>query len=174
MKTRTILAATLAAALVAVPAILVAQSFGGRGPGAHGGVFDDEGFHMIRGFLGRVGDKIGLDDDQRAAIEAIVEAKGPAIREYIEQAAALRTEFASSHDPGNFDEQEFRAHAEERSRIQIEIKVASARAMAQVWNILTDEQKKELEELRELMGRRGRFGSHRGGPGAGGGGPEGS
>jgi len=174
MKTRTILTATLIVALAA-PAIVVAQAgLGGRGPGAHGGGFDGEGFHMIRGFLGRLGDKLGLDDDQRAAIEAIAEEEGPAIREYFEQATALRQEFAADHDPGTFDERAFRAHAEEQARIQVEIKVVSARAMARVWAVLTDEQKLELEELRELMGRRGRFGPRRGGPGAGDSAPEGS
>ena len=65
---------------------------------------------MIHGFLGRLGDKIGLDDAQREQIEAIEAEEGPVIREYLEQARTLRQEFGADHDPENFDEQAFRAH----------------------------------------------------------------
>jgi len=175
MKTRTILSLAAVAAMVAVPAVVVAQNaFGGHGPALHGGGFDGGGFHMIRGFLGRLGDKIGLDDDQRAAIETIAEEEGPAIRALIDQARTSRQQFAAEHDPGSFDEAAFRAHAEEQARLEVEIKVATARALAQVWSILTEEQKQELRELRELAGRRGGFGPHRGGWGGDGGPPDAS
>jgi Spy/CpxP family protein refolding chaperone len=180
MKTRLFLTATLAVALLAVPVIVIGQSgFDqtgrvGPGPGVHGKRFGGAGFGggggvgMLRGFLGRLGDKIGLDEDQRAEIELIAETEGPMIRGYFEQMQVLRREFTTDNDPESFDEAAFRSHAEEMAQIQVEIKVASARAMAKAWAVLTEDQKQELEELRELMGPRGRFGRHHRGPGHGG------
>jgi protein CpxP len=128
---------------------------------------------MAMRILHRLGDYLALTDEQRTQIEGIVETARGQIQPLIEQSMAARRAFHEATQPGAFDEAGFRAHAEEMAKLQVEIKVASARAMAQVFNVLTPEQRQKLDELKGLarpMDGEGFGFRHGGGPGAGPGG----
>ncbi len=175
MKARTIILTIAAAALIAAPAVLVAQQ-GPGGPG--GGSCDGTGPHgggmggphdgggpggqgLLRIF-NRVADRLELTADQRTQIEAIIEAHRTATQGLRDQSAAARAEFRDNHDFGDFDEVEYRAFFEAQAEIQVELHLDGARATAEAWNILTPDQQEQLLEILELL-RDGRGGPRHGG-----------
>jgi len=115
---------------------------------------------MAQRILTRLGDYLELTDDPRTQIEGIIEAAKIDMKPLVEQAMAARRGFRESHDPGTFDEDAFRAAAQQQAALQVEIKIAAARTMHQVYGVLTDAQRQKLKELHGLLGPR------REGPGA--------
>ena len=171
MKATRLMMSLGAIALVAVPIVVLAQGPGGgpadcpRGTSMGKGPGGPEGGHL--GFLlGRVGDKIGLSDEQRSQIEAILGQERPALQSLREQARTAREEWQQSHDPGVFDEAAAQAFAASQAQLHADMMVAKMRVHSQVLAVLTDEQRAELEELRDLIGpkaghRHGRRGGRR-------------
>jgi Spy/CpxP family protein refolding chaperone len=173
MKARTILTSVVAVALVAVPMILVAQAGpGSRGPGVHGDGPGGHGLMMARQIAGRFADYLGLSEEQRTQIEGYLEGARAEIGPLVQQSMAARRAHREAQEAGEFNEEQFRALAQEQAGFQVEIKVIAARTMNQVLDVLTDEQKQKLKELKDLMGPRRGFG-RRGGRGPGGGPGEG-
>ena len=164
MSRRTIVLTVALAAMVAIPAVAPAQGgFGGPGRGHHGpaGHFGPGGPDL--GFwVERIGARIDLTEDQEAQIEAILEASRPAIERASEALRAGRDEWQASHEPGEFDEAAFRAHLAAQSELHADLMVAIHAAKAQVFGVLTPEQREELESMRECMGKR--MGGRHGGP----------
>jgi Spy/CpxP family protein refolding chaperone len=159
MKTRNIILTIAAAAVLAAPAAAIAQggpgSGGGPGGGPghfgrHHGPFEDGGGPgFLEHALPRLTERLGLSDEQVENIEAIVEASRPEIEAYAEQLRANREAYRESQaDPTVFDEQAFRAHAAEQSRIQTEMMVSVQRTKAAVFAQLTPEQLEQLENMR--------------------------
>jgi Spy/CpxP family protein refolding chaperone len=173
VKARTIVATTLAVALLAVPGYIIAQVQGGGGPDFGAGGPGHGGFHpgMFARMMHRLGDHIDLTDEQRASIEAILAEQGPAIRDLGRQMAEARHDFMEDSDPDNFDADAVREFAETQAPLYVEFMVATAQIKADLFGVLTLEQRDKLEELRGLMGPRGGRRGHRGpgGPGASGG-----
>jgi Spy/CpxP family protein refolding chaperone len=156
--------------------ILVAQAGpGGRGPGAHGDGPGDHGLIMARQILGRFADYLDLTEEQRTQIEGYLEDARAEIGPLVSQSMAARRAHREAQEAGDFNEEQFRAFAQEQAGLQVEIKVVAARTMNQVLNVLSPEQKQKLQELKELAGPRRGFGrrggrGHGGGPGEGPGG----
>jgi len=125
------------------------QGFGfGRGPGAPGAPPD--GF----GPLGPFTRDLNLTDDQQNAIKKISDSFRESTQALHEQLRALRE---NQTDPmsGDFNEATFRASAEARAKIQVELEVNHAKMMAQIASILTAEQKAQLAARHEEMRRTG-------------------
>ena len=158
----------LALTLVAIPGVTLAQGFsGGHGRGGPGGMHGQGNLDFL---LGIVGDAIGLSDEQRDQIEAILDEGRPAIQELREQAREAGQQFRDSRQPGQFDEDAVRAFAESQAQLHTDIMVETMRLKAQVFSVLTPEQQTQLEEMRERrQDRRAERGNRRGG-GKGGGG----
>jgi Spy/CpxP family protein refolding chaperone len=118
--------------------------FRGPGPGGPGGPRDG---------LGPLAD-LNLTDAQKDQIKKIHESFGETAKQFHEQMRALNE---NRTDPmaGNFDEAAFRAAAEARARIQIELEVLHAKMMSQVASVLTAEQKAQLAERHSQMRRMG-------------------
>ena len=98
---------------------------------------------------------LNLTDAQKEQVRQIHES-------FDESTKALRDQMRALHDndtadplSGNFDEAAFRAAAEARAKIQVEMEVQHAKMMSQVVNILTAEQKTQLAERHEQMRRVG-------------------
>ena len=165
MKARTLLMTLIAVAIVAAPVVMVAQSAPGGGPGGQGG-FGPRGGHMgtyggdhglgfFNHMLPRLAERIGLSDDQVEQIEAIVDENRPAIEGYAEQLRVGREEYRSqNNDPTVFDEGAYRSHANAQHAIQIELKVVVEQTKIQVFQVLTQEQRDALAEMRSEMGQR--------------------
>jgi len=120
----------------------------GRGPGAPGAPPD--GF----GPLGPFTRDLNLTVDQQNAIKEISDSFRESTQALHEQMRALRE---SQTDPMSvdFNEATFRASAEARAKIQVELEVAHAKMMSQIASILTAEQKAQLAARHEEMRRTG-------------------
>ena len=158
----------LAVALVAVPGLIFAQGFsGGPGRGGPGGMHGPGNLDFLLGF---VGDVIGLSDEQRAQIEAILDEGRPAIQELREQAREAGQQFRDSQQPGQFDEDAVRAFAGTQAQLRTDIMVETMRLKSQVFSVLTPEQQTQLQEMRERRQERcEQRGNRRGGGKRGGG-----
>ena len=159
MKVRSIILTIAAIALLAAPTTALAQ--GGPGGGGWGGNrgFDggsrDAGhgmLWMLEGRLDRIAERLDLDENQVAAIEAILEKDLPAIEDLVDQARMAGQDWRESHSMGDFDEEIFRNHFETQAEFEVKIKVASAKTFAEVWEVLTPEQQDELQTMRGGFG----------------------
>lgn len=125
----------------------------GPPPGGPGGPPPPEGFRRGPGGPGGPGGIAGitrhlnLTEEQKTQIAKISDALEASAKELHEQLRALEP---NGPEPlsAKFDEAAFRASAEARAKIQVELEVAHARAMAQVASVLTEEQRAELAARR--------------------------
>ncbi|MGD8440712.1 MAG: Spy/CpxP family protein refolding chaperone, partial [Holophagae bacterium] len=99
-----------------------------------------------------VGDRIGLTDAQQSQIQAIVDARQPELDALHDQAAAARDAFRDSHEIGDWNETEFRAHFESQARLHVEMQLIGAEVTAQAWNVLTPDQQQQVRDILELFG----------------------
>ncbi|MGA9994417.1 MAG: Spy/CpxP family protein refolding chaperone [Pyrinomonadaceae bacterium] len=141
------IAALVSAFLLAIAIVGVSQQ--GRRPQ---GPPPDGGFRGGPGGphdgLGHLARDLNLTDDQKAQIKKIQDSTEESTKALREQ---LHTLHESEPDPlsgGAFDEAAVRAAAEARAKVQIELEVAHARAMSQVFAVLTSEQKTQLAAKR--------------------------
>jgi Spy/CpxP family protein refolding chaperone len=172
MKARYLIATLSTIVLVVAAGSIIAGTddgqpggFFGHGPmhgprGGMGGPMGAHGFDVTR-MLDRIGDQIGLTEEQRAEIEAIAAEEQPAIQELRDQLAEARSQHRDSITPGELDEAALRAFGAAQGELMTELMVAGARLKYRVYSVLTKEQQQQLAELRESMrARRGgkRFG----------------
>ena len=173
MNVRSILTTAMMMAIAAVPGTVLAQA----GPGGPGGGFhrgDPSGFGGHGGFGGgpdlyrlqhrlpRMAEFLGLTEEQVTQIEAIIDEELTVIEPLRTQLHDAVQAYRDSHDPGQFDEFEFRSFLEEVAPLKIDIEVANARAMSRVFDVLTPEQREQMQQFRGSAMRRGggkRFGS---------------
>jgi Spy/CpxP family protein refolding chaperone len=145
----------IAIACALLLATVVGFSQQGRPPGPPPG----GGFHGgpgPRDGLGPLARDLNLSDDQKTQIKKITDSFEESTKALRDQ---LRTLHESEPDPlsgGAFDEAAVRAAAQARANVQVELEVAHARLMSQVFAILTTEQKAQLAAKRqEFEQRRG-------------------
>ena len=123
----------VSALIVMTAAVVVSQGPGDfhRGPGPRG-----EGLPFLR--------NLNLTDDQKAEIKKIMESEAASTRDLHDK---LRTLHESEPGPFSttFDEASVRAAAEARAKIEVELQVSHARTMSQIANVLTAEQRAQLE-----------------------------
>jgi len=132
-KTLGLAAICVSAVIVMTAAVVVSQGQGDfrRGPGPRGG-----GLPFLR--------DLNLTDDQKAEIKKIMESEAASTKDLHDK---LRTLHESEPAPFSttFDEASVRAAAEARAKIEVELQVAHARTMSQIANILTADQRAQLE-----------------------------
>jgi Spy/CpxP family protein refolding chaperone len=92
---------------------------------------------------------VKLTPDQESKVKAIYDRYAETTKNLREQLAAAESSQADS--VGAFDEVQFRSAAEARARLQVELEVAFARAKAEAENVLTPDQKTQLEEHLKQM-----------------------
>src|SRR5215212_6241741 len=112
----------------------------GRGGGRRGGAF------------GRFGAELNLTDAQQEQLRQIEERYRASFRSQRENRGEERRGF----DPlsGTFDEAAVRAAAQARANAQVEREVAQARMMYEMYNVLTAEQKAQLQAARQQREQR--------------------
>lgn len=165
MKVRNILLTITAAALIAVPLAAVAQGVpgggNGGGPGGGwghgprgGGHGPDQGLGMLERLLPRVADELGLTDAQLEEIQAILDQARPEIESAREKLQSLRQTRRDDHDPAVFNEGEVRAFAADLAEVQVELMVVVERTRAAALQVLSEEQRQQLEEMRGTFGKR--------------------
>lgn len=127
---------------------------GPGGPGFRGGAQGPGGPRQGFGPFGPFGRELNLTDDQKAQIQKIQESFRESDKALFEQMRALHDK-QGDITPGTFDEAAFRSAAEARSKIQIELEVSHAKMMTQVFNVLTAEQKAQIQAHHDQMKRMG-------------------
>lgn len=164
------LSAIAAAVLVAAAVVVVSQQpgpppggpmgqgpmgpMGPGGPGFRGGPQGPGGPRQGFGPFGPFGRELNLTDAQKAQIKSIQDSFHENDKAFFDQMRALH-EKQGDVTPGTFDEAAFRSAAEARSKIQIELEVSHAKMMSQVFNVLTAEQKAQLQAHHDQMKRMG-------------------
>jgi periplasmic protein CpxP/Spy len=139
------LAATIAAAL-ALAAVGFAQGGGHGGPGGPGGPHGSLVEHLSHA--------VNLTDAQKTQIKQIEDS-------FRESTKPLHEQLMKAGDGGpfdgftdTFDEAAVRAAAQARATLHVELDVAHARMMSQVYAVLTAEQRAKLAELRQQFEQR--------------------
>jgi protein CpxP len=156
-RIRLSVATFIAAALLSVMAV-VGFSQGPQG-GRRGGPGRD--FHGgprgggPRDGLGPLRD-LNLTDEQKAQIQKIHASFEESTRALREQMRTLHENGADPLSTGVFDEAAVRAAAQARANVQVEMDVAHARMMSQVFAVLTPEQKTQLAAKRQEFEQRHR------------------
>lgn len=119
---------------------------GPGGPGMHGGPGGPGG-----DLLGHFARELNLTDAQQAQVKQLVDAfheskKG--MHEQLRNAGGGHGPFEGLKD-GAFDEAAVRAAAQARANLHVEMEVAHAKLMSQIYALLTAEQKAKVAELRQ-------------------------
>ena len=152
----------IGAALVFVAALMMtAAGFAQQGGGRRGFGGPPPGDRPERGGprgggLGMLERDLNLTDAQKAQVKQIRDSFEESTKSLHEQLFnAEGTPFDYLKD-GAFDEAAVRAAAQARANLHVELEVAQARMMSQVYALLTAEQKAKLAERRQQFERRGR------------------
>ena len=126
---------------------------GGFGPhgGGHGRFGSSQGTGMLR-IIHRVLRHVDLEPGQEELIEGVLDSARQGIDPWIDKMEELRISFHENHAIGSFDEVAYRDHFQAVANIDVEIKLISADAVSQVWNLLTPEQQAQVEEMRRGFG----------------------
>ena len=133
----------------------VARHHGGPGHGkGHGGPM-----MALRG--------LDLTDEQKAKVKEIMEASRTTVEPLMQQKHANHKQIAELGVNGAFDQVKVEALAAEQGNITAKLIVEKEKAKAQVFAILTDEQKAKAAEMRtkfeeRFKNRKGFEGKHRG------------
>jgi periplasmic protein CpxP/Spy len=142
-------AATLIAAALLLMMAVVGFSQGGRpgGPGRdfHGGPRGGG----PRDGLGPLARDLNLTDEQKTQIQKIHASFDESTKALREQMRTLHENGADPLSTGVFDEAAVRAAAQARANVQVEMDVAHARMMSQIFAVLTPEQKTQLAAKRQ-------------------------
>jgi periplasmic protein CpxP/Spy len=139
------------------------RGFGGHGPEGHGrrgpgGPGESRG-PRGGGGLGPLARDLDLTDAQKAEVKKITdafEASTQALHEQLRQAGPGGGGPFEGLKDGAFDEAAVRAAAQARANLHVELEVARARMMSQIYALLTAEQKATLAERRQQFEQRRR------------------
>lgn len=120
----------------------------GHGEGRGGG-------HRGGGFMGgRFAERLNLTDAQKAQMEQIEERFRQQTQSMRGQGRGERGEDFDAFKGGTFNESAVRAAAQARANRQVEMEVAHARMMFEMYNVLTPEQKSQLKADRQQRRQR--------------------
>ncbi len=108
---------------------------------------------------------LGLTEEQQEQIEAIRKAEMAAHRDLREKMMVYREQMRELTNEGTFDEDEVRAIAEEKAKIQVEMAVSRAEMRSRIHAIMTPEQQELAKNFSSE--RHNRWGRHHRGPGGG-------
>jgi periplasmic protein CpxP/Spy len=107
-----------------------------------------------RDLLGPMARDLNLTDDQKAQIQKLQDGFDTNTKSLRDQMKTLHDNEADQLTSGTFDEAAVRAAAQARANVQVELEVAHARVMSQVYNVLTSDQKTQLAAKRQEMQQR--------------------
>ena len=164
-KTTTLL--TAAVLLVTAGAVWAQPPNVGGRMGPHGAM-SAPGWGLLQGPLG---DRLDLSDEQRDAIQGILESHREVAQPWHDDLRGLGEELETTIEAEPFDEEAVRALVQRMADIRVELAVSRARTGQDIREILTPDQRETLGELKsQRRATRGGFGRgegrgyHRRGP----------
>lgn len=157
MKKKIIITISVVAvlALGTIMAVAAQHQFGkhrGRGFGGDPEKFIEHG-------INRAATALDLTDEQKTRIKAIMEAEKPVVQPLIQQVAAQRQELRQATSNGQFNEAQVQELATKQGQTMTQLIIAKERVKAQIFAVLTPEQRAKAEQMHSrFMGRGpGRF-----------------
>ena len=113
----------------------------------------EKGEHGMRGGMGfgHFGRNLNLSDAQKAQMQQIAERYRAGNKAMREQMGAKREGGFDAFKDGTFNEAQVRAAAQARANARVEMEVAHARMMSEMYAVLTPEQKTQLATERQQM-----------------------
>jgi Spy/CpxP family protein refolding chaperone len=141
--------------LTATGTTLAQESYGER---------EKKGQHQQRGMqampmidkLSRAIRRLDLDDEQKESIKAVMRTMKEEVRPIMELSKAGHHELMQLIKADTYDAQAVAALAEEEGNLAAERMIISSRAISDVFSLLTDEQRNQLETMSaEHRGQRG-------------------
>ena len=140
-----LIVAILSIVLVAMGAMFIfAQDGTGKADGKRG--FGKRGQH--RGGHGMMFRGLDLTDEQKAQMKAIRQASKETSKPIREQMKANRQKLQTLSESGTFDEAQVQAIAAQQGSLSAQMIVAKEKVKAQMFNILTPEQKTKAAEMK--------------------------
>ncbi len=158
MKKKVIIGVIAAAVLATGAVLVIAQRAGHRGP---------EGFGHGGRMIGFMANKLGLTDEQKGKVKEIVEASRSNVEPLVTQMKANRKAIADLGTDGSFDQAKAEALAADQAGIMSKLIVERAKTKAQVFALLTDDQRAKAAEMRQKFGERAKGRGFGKGPGEG-------
>jgi protein CpxP len=132
---------TAALAMVMLATVAVAED-GPRGP--HGGGFGGPGMEL-RG--------LGLTDAQKAQVRQIMTAEKPTVKPLMQQEMQNHQQMTALVRGGSFEEAKAQPIAAQEAQIHSQLAVERAKIEAQIYQLLTPEQKTKLAEREAKRGQ---------------------
>jgi Spy/CpxP family protein refolding chaperone len=106
------------------------------------------------GFMGRFAEKLNLTDAQKQQMQQIAARFKESTKALREQERGGRDEGFDAFSGGTFNEAAVRSAAQARANMHVEMEVARARMMSEMFAILTPEQKAQLAAERQQREQR--------------------
>jgi protein CpxP len=142
-----VIIAVIAGALLIAGSIFVIAQKAGRKDGPGFGFGHRPGFGMaLRG--------LDLTDDQKAKVKEIMGASKTNVEPLMQQMRDNHTKIAALGTDGKFDQAQVEALANEQGSIAAKMIIEKEKVKAQVFAILTDEQKAKAAEMRAKFEQR--------------------
>ena len=101
-----------------------------------------------------IADRLGLSETQREQVRSVVDSRRDEVRTLVERSTTARRTLEAAVMSQKFDESTIRAQSAELAVIEADMAVTRARIFGEVVQILTPEQRKELDTLRSQMEQR--------------------
>jgi len=140
--------AIVAMALAMVPAAFSQST--SAAPEGHNGRL---GFH-----LGLMMDYLDLSDAQRGQVKQVIASEKPTLIPLVQQLVETKQQILQEVSGGTFDQAKISALASQQSQTQMQLNVEKAKIMAQIFSILTPDQKTKAVNF--LQKRAARFEQH--------------
>jgi len=140
--------AIVAMALAMVPAAFSQST--STAPAGHKGRL---GFHV-----GLMMDYLDLSDAQRGQVKQVIASEKPTLIPLMQQLVGTKQQILQEVSGGTFDQAKISALASQQSQTQMQLNVEKAKIMAQIFNLLTPDQKTKAVSF--LQKRASRFEQH--------------
>lgn len=140
-------------AIVAMALALVPAAFSQSNSAASKDHKGRLGFH-----LGLMMDYLDLSDAQRGQVKQVIASEKPTLIPLVQQLVETKQQILHEVSGGTFDQAKISALASQQSQTQTELNVEKAKIMAQIFNLLTADQKTRAVNF--LQKRASRFEQH--------------
>ncbi len=105
--------------------------------------------HRGEGGIEHMAERLNLTAEQRGAIREIVDRKRPQMRELRDKMRANRERLQALGQGGALDETELRRLADAQGQLMAEMIVLRAKTRSEISAVLSEEQRRQLEQMRE-------------------------
>ena len=123
---------------------------GPMGPGGPMGIGPDAALGMLQ----RLGPQLGLSDAQQDQIKSIAQSHREEWKALGDRARAAHQALDAAISADTLDDALIRAKSADVAAVQADIAVAAAHARAEAWQVLNDDQRKQVKQIQSDMANR--------------------